>query len=188
MSNDPRPPIDEDYWFIVLVEPNQELTTTWRLHEQGRELYVPIIRRRVKTGRTGKNGQKVTRLIPKPMFPGYGFVRCTGIDDLGKLQDVRGVRDVLRHETSPVVLPHEAVLAVFRKQTQKHLEFAQESISWRHRPKFKKGASVRVESPGNVYDGYLASIEKDDGKGRVSVLLGKMAIRHTLPADMVVAT
>jgi hypothetical protein len=52
-SSEPRPPIDEDFWYVVLVEPQQEVTTVWRLHEQGRELYVPIIRRRVKTGRVG---------------------------------------------------------------------------------------------------------------------------------------
>src|SRR3954470_16530228 len=78
-------------WFVMLTEPQQDLTTVWRLHELGLELFVPVIRRRVKTGRTGKNGHKVTRVIAKPMFPGYGFLRTVGINDYRTVEDVRGV-------------------------------------------------------------------------------------------------
>lgn len=180
-------PIDEDFWYVVLCEPQQEVSTVWRLHEMGKELYIPIIRRRVKTGRTGRNGQKVTRILPRPMFPGYGLMRRTGITNINDLLAVRGVREVLRDQGTPIVLPHEAVLAIFRKQSQKHQDFVQENVSWRRRPKFKPGASVRVAAEGNVYEGLLASIEKDDGKGRIEILLGMAKIRHTLPADMVVA-
>ena len=66
----PRPPIDEAFWFVVLIEPQQEVPTMWRLHEHGRELFVPVIRRRIPTGRKGKNGHRVTRIIPRPMFQG----------------------------------------------------------------------------------------------------------------------
>jgi transcription antitermination factor NusG len=184
-----RPPIDEDYWYVVLVEPNQELMTVWRLHEQGKELYIPSIRRRVKTGRTGKNGTKVTRVIPKPMFPGYGLIRCAGIKDkdINKLLKVRGVRQVLRDQGKPIVLPHEAVLAIFRKESQERHEFVALHAKGKKRAPFKGGDTVRVEAPGNVYDGLLATIEKDDGKDRIKVFLGMAKMRHELPADMVVA-
>lgn len=188
-SAEPAPeriPVDEDFWYIVLVEPNQEFSTVWRLHEQGKELYVPMIRRRIPTGRTGKNGHKLTRIRPRPMFPGYGLVRRTGISDLNKLLDVRGVREVLRDKGEPVTICHEAVLAIWRKQSDKHNEFHQEYVR-RNRPKFKPQDSVRVSAEGNVYDGLLATVEKDDGKGRIAVLLGMAKIRHTLPAEIVVA-
>lgn len=183
-----RPPIDEDYWYVVLVESNQELKTVWRLHEEGKELYIPSIRRRVKTGRTGRNGQKVTRIIPKPMFPGYGLMRRTGIACVDDLKAVRGVREVLRDEMNePIVLPHEAVLAIFRKESQERIEFIQQYAKGRKRTPFKGGDTVRVEAPGNVYDGLLATIEKDDGRDRIKVFLGMAKLRHEINADMVVA-
>lgn len=189
-SGDPGIKLDtssiiEDFWYVVLIEPQQEIPTMWRIHETKRELFVPIIRKRVVTGRTGRNGHKTTRIIPRPMFPGYGLIRRTGVDDLNELIDIRGVRQVLRDKGDPVVLPHLAVLAVLRKQSQKHLEFTSENVRRRQPSKFKRGDSVRVESEGSVYDGMLAQVDKVDGKGRVEVLLGM--IRHKLPADMVVA-
>lgn len=177
--------IVEDSWYVVLIEPQQEIPTMWRIHETKRELFVPIIRKRVVTGRTGRNGHKTTRIIPRPMFPGYGLIRRTGVDDLNELIDIRGVRQVLRDKGDPVVLPHQAVLAVLRKQSQKHLEFTAENLRRNRTSKFKRGDSVRVESEGSVYDGMLAQVDKVDGKGRVEVLLGM--IRHKLPSEMVVA-
>lgn len=193
-----HPPIEEDDWLVVLLEPQQEIPTTYRIHEDDhKELFVPIIRRRIKTGRIGRNGQKVTRIIPKPMFPGYGLIRVSAYgDNINHLLSVQGVREVLRDKSKrigkddlghPITIPHEAVLAIFRKQMQKHQEFNQENVSRRHRPRFKPGATVRVAAEGNVYDGLLANIEKDSGNGRVEVLLGLAKIRHTLPTHMVVA-
>jgi transcription antitermination factor NusG len=181
-----HPPIDEDVWYVVLTEPSLEITTVWRLHEHGHELYVPIIRRRVKTGRVGRNGQKVTRLMPKPMFPGYGLIRKSGISDINQLLKVRGVREVIRWKGKPIILPHAAVLAIFRKQCDKHLDFVRSAPSRRRtRLAFKRGDTVKIEAEGSVYDGMLANVEKVDGKGRVQLLFGM--IRHTVPAEMVVA-
>lgn len=181
-----HPPIDEDFWYVVLTVPSQEIPTVWRLHELGKELYVPIVRRRVLTGRTGKNGQKVTRLIPRPMFPGYGLIRKSSFTDINELLKVRGVRQLMRDKGKPIVLPHAAVLSIFRKQSDKHLDFIRQAPSRRRsRPSFKRGDSVKIKADGSVYDGMLASIEKIDGKGRIQVLFGM--IRHTLSVDMVVA-
>jgi len=172
--------LQEKPWFVVLTHPQQDITTVWRLHELGLEMFVPVIRRRVKTGRIGKNGHKVTRVIAKPMFPGYGFLRMTA-DDVDHIKRTKGVRDFLRNERNTfVTLPHEAVLAVFRKQME-------EQQSWLKgtgpvRP-FKRGDRVRIDE--GAYTGVLATIDKIDTKGRIQVLLGM--IRHTLPADMVVA-
>jgi hypothetical protein len=45
---------------------------------------------------------------------------------------------------------------------------------------------VRIDAEGGVYAGLIAKVDKIDSKGRIELLLGM--IRHTLPADMVVAT
>lgn len=168
-------------WFVVLTEPAQAITTVWRMHEQGLELYVPIVRQRVKTGRRTKAGQKELRVAPRPMFPGYGFLRTTQVRDLNAVLDVRGVRDVMRIKGAPVLLPHEAVLAVFRKQTDEQRSFLRKG---KRTPAFKPGDVVRVDE-GGPYTGLIATVDRVDAKGRIEILLGM--IRHSLPDDMVVA-
>jgi transcription antitermination factor NusG len=92
----------------------------------------------------------------------------------------------MRDKGKPIVLPHAAVLSIFRKQSDKHLDFIRQAPSRRrNRPAFKRGDTVKIEAEGSVYDGMLASIEKIDSNGRIQVLFGM--IRHTLSADMVVA-
>jgi transcription antitermination factor NusG len=178
-------PLDTTPWFVMLTEPQQDLNTVWRLHELGLELFVPVLRRRVKTGRIGRHGHKLTRVIAKPMFPGYGFLRAVGIDDHTKVEDVRGVRDFMRRpDGDPVVLPHQAVMAVLQKQLQEHQDWLRTSGA-RRGPKWKRGDMVRVDVDGGAYAGLVAIVDKIDIKGRLEVLFGM--IRHTLPADMVVA-
>lgn len=189
----PAPSPLESAWFVMLTEPQQDLTTVWRLHELGLEMFVPVIRRRVKTGRIGKNGHKVTRVIAKPMFPGYGFLRATKNSDPDALRfrhdggGVRGVRDVMRDVTgNPVQLPHAAVVAVFRRQMAEQQKWIQEQ-GGRKGSAWKSGDMVRIDEDGGAYAGLLAEIEKVDSKDRIHVFLGAAKIRHTLPADMVVA-
>lgn len=180
---DPQPIATEAPWYVMLTEPQQDLTTVWRLHELGLEMFVPVIRRRVKTGRIGKNGHKVTRVIAKPMFPGYGFLRLGA--PLSSVLATRGVRDFMRNEEGkPVKLPHGAVLAVFRKQMEEQQAWLQQS-GGRRGVAWKRGDQVRVDQDGGAYAGLIATVDKIDSKGRIQVLLGM--IRHTLPADMVVA-
>lgn len=170
-------------WYIVLTQPQQEITTVWRLHELGLELYTPIIRERRPTQKRDKNGQKICVLRPKPMFPGYGFVRVTGAS-ISSVEATRGVNKVFRDPITgaPYTLPHVAVMAVFAKQHAEHQEFIRKKGG--RVSHFKPGDMVRIDE-GSVYSGLIAQIEKVDAKGRYQILLGM--IRHTLPADMVVA-
>jgi transcription antitermination factor NusG len=172
-------------WFIVLTEPQQDLTTVWRLHELGEEMFVPVIRKRVKTGRVAKNGHKVTRVIAKPMFPGYGFLRSTSARRIDEIKDVRGVRDVLRGvNAKPVLLPHAAVIAVFRKQGEEHQEWLK-SAGGRRGGNWKRGDTVRIDSDGGAFSGLVGKIDKVNARGRIEILFGM--IRHSIPSDYVVA-
>ncbi|QUS39542.1 hypothetical protein RPMA_12370 [Tardiphaga alba] len=165
-------------WYVVLTEPQQEILAVWRLHEAGRELFTPVIRKRVKTGRIGKKGQKVTRIVARPMFPGYGFIRASNDGEFYDVLATRGVRDFLYINDKPVLLPDEAIRKVFARQVQQQHEWLQTSA-------FKSGDKVRIEPDGGAYAGMLATVDKVDGKGRIEILLGM--IRHSLPADMVVS-
>lgn len=185
---EPKPvpsPITESPWFVMLTEPQQDLTTVWRLHELGLEMFVPVLRKRVKTGRIGKNGHKVTRVIAKPMFPGYGFLRTSGIGDHRTIEEVRGVSGFMRDIAgNPVKLPHAAILAVFQRQMQEHQKWLQE-VGGRRGSAWKRGDVVRVDEDGGAYAGLVATIDKIGSRGRIEILLGM--IRTSLPADMVVA-
>jgi|SRR6478752_9314008 hypothetical protein len=67
---------------------------------------------------------------------------------------------------------------LFRKQMQAHYEFLRQS-------RWKRGDAVRIDADGGAYAGLVATVDKIDSRGRIEVLLGM--IRHTLPADIVVA-
>jgi transcription antitermination factor NusG len=175
--------MDNDPWFVILTTPQQQFKAVERLHDQGRELYVPWIAKRVPSGRIGKNGQKITRLIGKPLFQGYGFIRSTGILDMTKIREVYGVSDFFRVLGRPVLLPHEAVMAIRQKQYE--LQSIENQKVTKRKSKFKLGDRVRVDEAGGVYAGMVATIDKIDSQGRLGVLFGM--IRYTLPADKVVA-
>jgi transcription antitermination factor NusG len=171
-------------WYVVLTGSQQEITTVWRLHLLGIEMFTPVLRRRIRTGRVHR-GRQITRLVVRPMFPSYGFVR-QGDADTDAILGVHGVRDFLRNERDdPVTLPHEAVLAIYDKQQQELDEFITASRRGRYfASNLKPGQSVRVDD-GGIYSGLVASVDRVDARGRVEVLFGM--IRHTLPIDMVAA-
>lgn len=180
-------------WLVVLTEPQQDISTVWRLHELGEEMFVPVVRRRVKTGRINrKSGHKETRVTAKPMFPGYGFLRATTTNDPDGLvwrerngSGVRGVREFMRDINGrPIRLPHGAVMAVFRKQSEEQLEWLKKSGGKRGGA-WKRGDNVRIDSDGGAFAGLVGSIDKIDARGRIEILFGM--IRHSMPADMVVA-
>lgn len=173
-------------WLVILCEPQQDITTVWRLHELGEELFVPVVRKRVKTGRINrKSGHKETRVIAKPMFPGYGFLRTGGATGLHEITAVRGVRDFMRDFCGrPVVLPHAAIMAVFRKQGEEQAEWLKKS-GGRQGANWKRGDTVRIDSDGGAFAGLVGRIDKVNARGRIEILFGM--IRHSLPADIVVA-
>lgn len=173
---------NEGRWYVVLTEPQQEIPTVWRMHELGLELFVPIVREKRSTNKKDKHGKKIVVLKPRPMFPGYGFIREAGIVDPNAILKVRGAREFLRIHGAPVMLPHEAVLSVFAKQHGEHQNFIAEKGG--RKSQFKPGDMVRIDE-GSVYSGLIAAVDKVDAKGRIELLFGM--IRHTLPSDMVVA-
>lgn len=173
-------------WYVVLIGAQQELTTVWRLHVLGLEMFTPVLRRRIPTGRVHR-GKPLTRLVVRPMFPSYGFVRVGAAQDIDTVRSVRGVRDFLRNERAGfVTIPEAAVAAIYAKQQEELEDFIATSRRRRRfASKLHLGQRVRVED-GGVYSGLVAPVDRIDASGRIQVLFGM--IRHSLPADMVVAS
>jgi len=169
-------------WYVVLTGAQQEITTVWRLHLLGLEMFTPVLRRRIRTGRVHK-GRNITRLVVRPMFPSYGFVRC-GSCDVDAILGVHGVRDFLRNEhAEPVTLPHEAVVAIYNRQQQELEEFIATSRRGRHfHSSLKLGQRVRVDD-GGIYSGLSGLIQsvvasaqvRRDGSG-MHVLDGRLSL------------
>jgi len=172
-------------WYVVLTGAQQEITTVWRLHLLGLEMFTPVLRRRIRTGRVHK-GRNITRLVVRPMFPSYGFVRQGPGCNTDAILGVHGVRDFLRNEHGQIAtLPHEAVLAIHAKQQQELEAFIAASRRGRHfHSNLRVGQRVRVDD-GGIYSGLVATVDRIDARGRIDVLFG--LIRHTLPIDMVAA-
>lgn len=147
------------------------------------ELYVPSVIRLVKSGGWRGKVAKVRTPQPRPMFQGYGFLRCDSVRSVADVTRCDGVRGLLpRWDGLPATLPHDAVMAIRAKQLEQHRmvldsKGARASV-------WKAGDLVRVDE-GSVYSGLVAKVESVDTKGRIEILLGM--IRHKLPADMVVA-
>ncbi len=145
-------------------------------------MFTPVIRRRVKTERVHK-GRAITRLVARPMFPSYGFIRQTDAIDAEAIFRTPGVRDFLRNERgAAVTLPHEAVLAVYAKQQEIHGEFLARQARGVHN--FKPGDVIRVDD-GGIYSGMVAPVDRIASRDRIEVLFGML--RHSLPVHMVAA-
>lgn len=59
---------DEGRWYVILTEPQQEITPVWRMHELGLELYVPFVREKRSTNKKDKHGRKIVVLKPRREF------------------------------------------------------------------------------------------------------------------------
>lgn len=169
-------------WHIVLIEPQQEVTTVWRLHELGMEMYSPIVRRKVRTNRRTASGQREMRVAPRPMFPGYSFLSTAATPDLNIVRRVNGVRDFLNVEGKPAVLPQAAIDAIRAKEFDQHQKYMEEISPRRKRPHLKRGQSVRIEN--GPFADFVRTIEQVDSLGRIMVLHGM--VKHWMEADQVV--
>jgi len=181
--NDPQP--IELPWYVVLTAPQQDIPTVWRMHREGLEMYVPLLRKRVKTGRV-HNGVKLTRVIARPMFPGYGFLRQTDPLRVPDISGIRGVRDYYRDPSDSKLrlLSHAAVMAVRDKERDEHTSWLASARRGRRYVPFKRGDAVRIDAEGSVYAGLIGQIDKIDSSGRIKILFGNLV--HKVPADMVV--
>lgn len=170
-------------WYIVLTQSGRELTTVWRLHRMDLELYVPSVIRRIKVGGWRSKTVKVRTPQPRPMFQGYGFLRCDSVRSVADVTRCEGVRGLMpRWDGLPAVLPHQAIMAIRAKQLEQHkIMLGEKGV----RPSnFKVGQSVRFDDD-SVYHGLVATIEAIDTQGRIKVMLGML--RHSVSGDRVQA-
>ena len=72
-------------WYLVYTKPQQERVANDNLQRQGYETYLPMLRKRVKRGKTYHH-----RL--DPLFPRYLFIHLSDqLDDWGPIRSTIGV-------------------------------------------------------------------------------------------------
>jgi transcription antitermination factor NusG len=87
--------VDGD-WFVVNTESRQEELAKGEIAQSGLVTYLPMAVRMEKHGRGG------LRLVARPVFPSYLFVRCPMTDDVwNRLTTTRGVRGLLGCDMKP---------------------------------------------------------------------------------------
>ncbi len=101
--------LDEDTanqsWFVVRTQPLRERWAAENCHRQGAETYLPQIE---ETARVISKGRMITTMRPKPLFPGYLFVRTIGYQ-WRFLLGTFGVIDLIAHSTGPVRLKNSVI-------------------------------------------------------------------------------
>ncbi len=79
--------------------PQSEKKIALRLEQQGFEYYLPLIARKRKWSDRVK-------VVYFPLFPGYIFVKIFWRRQGSEVFRIQGVKDVIRQEGQPAVLPH----------------------------------------------------------------------------------
>jgi transcriptional antiterminator NusG len=151
--------VDQAKWFILLTEPQREVTAIAGLVARRIKAYGPVERRRMV-----KRGRKIE--VERPLFPGYVFARMIeGVDDFGLPKRVSGVRDYLRFSGVPCAIPSPLIEAIEQKE-QSELERFQRRLD---AASFQVGEQVRVAD--GPFASFAAQVFKLDPKGRIQALV-----------------
>jgi transcription antitermination factor NusG len=92
-------------WFVVRTQPCRERWAAENCHRQGAETYLPQIE---ESTRVVTAGRMLTTLRPKPLFPGYLFVRTLGYQ-WRFLLGTFGVIDLIANANGPSRLRHSVI-------------------------------------------------------------------------------
>jgi len=184
-------------WYVVCTQPAAEDRCAAGLHARKFEVYAPSVYRRVPTGRRTADGHKQVREVARPMFPGYIFVRFDpGAEDFAGVRKVPGVREFLKIDARPAVVPPAALEVMVATEAAQFAKYADEVARQerakqpRHRQPspFQSGDAVKViEGP---FRDWIAEVERADDLGRVVLLfdlLGRKT-RITVDSDALEAT
>ncbi len=166
-------------WYAIHTKAYAEQQAASELHRHGIETYVPEVNRKAD-----KASKRAVKRIA--FFPGYLFMnvdlKATGAS---KWRWASGVRHIVSHGETPVVIPNE-IIGFIRRQLAEHE--AAEALA---RPqRFKKGDYVRIaDGPFGdmlaIFDGPISASERVtvfmDFLGRLSRI--RVDVDSLEPAD-----
>lgn len=143
-------------WYLVYTKPQQERVARENLERQGYETYLPMIKKKVKRGRTYHH-----RI--DPLFPRYIFIHLSiGVDDWGPIRSTLGVTHLVKFGNIPAALPDDLINQLKLKETEEGVRLPVETP-------LEEGEKVRFID-GTMH-GYEAIFQCKSGSDRVLVLM-----------------
>lgn len=171
MSGSERNPEDLA-WYLVYTKPQQERMANDNLERQGYETYLPMIRKRVKRGKTYHH-----RL--DPLFPRYLFIHLSDqLDDWGPIRSTIGVTHLVKFGNLAATLPDQLISQLKSFETDEGVHIQAEKP-------LEKGEKVRFID--GALHGLQAIYDTKSGTDRVLVLMeiAGTYTRLNVSADMI---
>jgi transcriptional antiterminator RfaH len=144
-------------WYIALTEPSRETKALSGIERNGFVCNLPTFIKSIWAGRSKR------RLVTRPLFPGYLFVRFDqGYERWDIVRDVSGVRGFLSVNGRPARIPQLAIDTI-------NIKVAEMKLPPKQRSAYREGQSVRImEGP---FAALVGPIERLSNRGRVDVLI-----------------
>lgn len=150
-------------WYLIYTKPQQERVAKDNLERQGYEIYLPMLQKRIRKGRS-------YHYRNDPIFPRYLFIQLSEqLDDWGPIRSTIGVTHLVKFGNQPAALPDELI-------TQLKLSESDEGVRIPVEKELVPGEAVRFID-GTMH-GYEAIFECKSSSDRVLVLM-KIAGIHT---------
>jgi transcription antitermination factor NusG len=94
----------QKHWYAVRTRSQQERKVQAALIAEGIDEFFPIYREEVRWSDR-------TKVVERPLFPGYLFCRCLGVHVLAVLQ-ISGVLQILGSNLTPLAIPDSEIASV----------------------------------------------------------------------------
>ena len=102
-------------WYVLYTAPRAEKKVDERLRERGVESYLPL-------HRSPQVWSDRVKMVDKPLFTSYVFVRCTETEALSFVKTIYGVARVVFYNGRPAIIRSSEIDAIrdFLKQAANH--------------------------------------------------------------------
>lgn len=177
-------------WHIALTIPQSDNFAAKSLSHRGYHVYRPIFPKPIRHFRNGPNK---TRIVIRPLFPGYVFVSDPNHQGWGRLDKCPGLRPVDNLLKAPgpigshneptefryIIVPDHVMTRIRAKEQ----ELCTQKLTLATSHGFKIGQQVRIEE--GPFTGFLAQIEALDDHERIGLLMSMFGreSRVSLPAE-----
>ncbi len=155
-------------WAVVNTQPHREAMAFAHLTRQGFEVYYPKMIKKVRSGR-------VTIDAPRPMFPGYAFVRWDdSVHRWRAILSTRGVKTLVCCGDQPSFIANDFIDGLMEREI--------EGVIQRPSGKFQIGQSVRMS--GGPFDGLVSKVIGLEEHDRVIVLMQMLQRQVRVKVDV----
>ena len=144
------------FWYLIQSKPRGENLAKENLERQGYEVYLPLV-----LGRKKQRGRTIRSI--QPMFPRYLFIYLSDqTDDWGPIRSTTGVLNLVYFGIKPAKLPEHLIIG---------LKESENSSGYHDLPNKELTPGNEVLIAEGPFEGYVATLFKQDSDNRVVVLL-----------------